>query len=567
MKIDKIILSCDDNPKYDGLWEIVSEICYKRLNIEPVLFHITNEDSDFFKDKYGLIKKVKKIPNLSSGFQSQIYRMFGTKFFKDEMCLTSDIDMLMLDKSYFLSPLEFINEDDMVIYCSDAYNSNRSECIGIYSENRYPICYVLGKGHTFNKIINTDCDFKEYVIQLLLKGYPLHDTDELYFGDCVNNKNHGVIVHKLKRGYKSPFICNNRVDRINDDIFNNYDKEKLINNEYIDIHLSRPYKKWKREIDEIKNIILNDIKDVYLIGCHVENETQLNLLNRTIDKIIKSNKKFVLSSHTLLPQEIIDKSVGFIYDSCNPKYKSWELENKNKFFFETDQFLLISPYISYGASDYYHIGALRLIINGLKYIQNLDYDIVHWIEYDTLPKVEMESQANKLLNEYDFIFYGIGSRFSVNVKNLNNDFLKFKNENIFQCLKQNDYVAEKVISNYLTQGKKHIINVDEFDIELCGEYSQHIKEVRLNWSLFKHNNTINLFLTSRHNQVLSITYIINHQNSNTINLSPNQWRYIPIGNELNHFKLLCNDKIIIDIDLKIDDNYKKLIDSVEFYPK
>ena len=33
MKIDKIIFSVDDNPRYQGLWKINSEICKKVLGI------------------------------------------------------------------------------------------------------------------------------------------------------------------------------------------------------------------------------------------------------------------------------------------------------------------------------------------------------------------------------------------------------------------------------------------------------------------------------------------------------------------------------------------------------
>ena len=566
MTIDKVIFSCDDNPKYQGLWEVVSEICYKKLDITPVLFHITDEDSDFVQDKFGLVKKVKRIPNVPTGFQSQIYRMFGTKFFQDEICITSDIDMLMLDKSYFFKPLELIDEDDLVIYSSDAYDDDRPECVGIYSGNRYPICYVLGKGVTFNKILNTDCDFKEYVIQLLIKGYPTHDMDELYFGECVNKKNHGVKVHKLKRGYTSPFICKDRVDRINDDFFNDYDKDKLINNQYIDFHLSRPYSKYKKEIDEIKRLVIKEKKEIYLIGCHIENEQQLKLLRDLVSDLTKNHKPFVLSSHTMIPQDIIEKSVGFIYDSCNPKYKSWELENKDKFFFECDKFLLISPYISYGASDYYHIGALRLIINGMKYIQNLDYKIIHWIEYDASAKFEMENNANNLLEDYDYIFYGIGARFSLNSNKLNRSFLNYDNTTLLDCLKSNDYVAEKVLSNMLVAGKKHTININEFDKELCGSYSQHKKSVKLNWSLFEYDNKINLFLTSLHNNEVTIKYYIDKKSS-SIKLFQNQWIYFPIGEVVNEFSLYCDETKVIDVDLRIDDNYKKLIKSVEFYPK
>ena len=55
MNINKIIFSVDDNPKYQGLWEINSQICKEHLGITPVLFHITDEDSEFYADIFGFI--------------------------------------------------------------------------------------------------------------------------------------------------------------------------------------------------------------------------------------------------------------------------------------------------------------------------------------------------------------------------------------------------------------------------------------------------------------------------------------------------------------------------------
>ena len=65
MKIDKVIFSVDDNPLYEGFWEIQSKICSEILGITPVLFKITDNDTDFYEDKYGLIKHINKILALS----------------------------------------------------------------------------------------------------------------------------------------------------------------------------------------------------------------------------------------------------------------------------------------------------------------------------------------------------------------------------------------------------------------------------------------------------------------------------------------------------------------------
>jgi hypothetical protein len=164
--------------------------------------------------------------------------------------------MLLFNNDYIKSPLKNYSDGDLIIYCSDGYDVSREECFGIYGENRYPICYNLATGEIFNKILNTNRLFDEYCLEIINTGFPLHDADEMYFGYRVNNLNHKVNVVKLIRGYSSYFKCPNRIDRIDDDIFNEYDEEILKNDGYIDCHLSRPYIKYEKEINKLKDIIL-----------------------------------------------------------------------------------------------------------------------------------------------------------------------------------------------------------------------------------------------------------------------------------------------------------------------
>ena len=214
MKLDKIIFAIDDNPEYSGFWKINSEICKKKLGVTPVLFKIGNTESDFYEDKFGIVKEVKAIDGVNTGFQAQIYRMYGTKYFTDELVMTSDIDMLLFSKEYLTKHIDSIPDSDLVILNSDAYDPQRPECVGIHSgPDRYPICYVIGKGSTFNQIINNDINFDEYCNRLLQLNLNW-DTDEMYFGRCVNSQS-VVKVHKISRGYSSNFFCPNRIEKHN----------------------------------------------------------------------------------------------------------------------------------------------------------------------------------------------------------------------------------------------------------------------------------------------------------------------------------------------------------------
>ena len=263
MKINKAIFAVDDNINYQGFWEINSEICKKNLNITPVLFKITDEETDFYEDKFGLVKHVKKIPNIKTSFQAQIYRIYGTKYFMDEVCFIHDIDLFFIDKFYLENKIKTFDEKDLVILFSDGYDSDRPECTGIYSGNefRYPLHGVIGKGELISKIIKNQINFDEFMNLALSLGYHQFDTDEIYFASCLK-KHDDIKIHKLKRGYSSKFYCPDRIEKHHfkqtSNAFN-LDLNGYINLEsFIDCHCPGPFDDYKEIIYKIKNKIISE---------------------------------------------------------------------------------------------------------------------------------------------------------------------------------------------------------------------------------------------------------------------------------------------------------------------
>lgn len=252
--INKIIFASDSNPDYIDFWEINSKVCSKKLKITPVLFYICDEESDFYWDKYGLIKKVKRVSDNTS-FEAQIFRMFGTKYFMDDVCLTSDIDMLLFNPSYLKNKV--IDKNSITIFGSDGYDPARPECKGVYSgPDRYPICYNVATGNIFNIILNTNVEYYEYYNRLFNLNLGV-DTDEIYFGQLVNKTY--IKINKIKRGYSSNFHLSDRIEKYN---FHESSPFRLnlygdINiSKYIDCHCERPYNKYKVQIDNIVDLVL-----------------------------------------------------------------------------------------------------------------------------------------------------------------------------------------------------------------------------------------------------------------------------------------------------------------------
>jgi hypothetical protein len=257
MKVDKIIFGCDDNEGYLDFWKDNSEICKKVLGIEPVLFHVTDEETDFYDDDFGIVKKIKKVPNVLDSFQAQNIRFYGTKFFENEVCMIGDIDMFLFNKDY-LNKIINISDDDFVIMESDAYSSKRYETLIWRGEGRYYAPYTTGKGKTFNKILDLPSTFENYLERLMSFNFGFA-TDELYLG-CKVDSNFEIKIHKLIRGWMSNFYCPKRIEKRN---FIKSDGTELEVNDsidvslFIDCHCASPYEQYQEKIKIVKNKILS----------------------------------------------------------------------------------------------------------------------------------------------------------------------------------------------------------------------------------------------------------------------------------------------------------------------
>jgi hypothetical protein len=301
-------------------------------------------------------------------------------------------------------------------------------------------------------------------------------------------------------------------------------------------------------------------KEVYLIGCHVDNEEQSNLLRRLVSHLNFFKKDYVLVSHTILPSDIVEKSVGFIYDTSNPVFYRWELEDAPNYIYSDANFNILSKYHTFGSTPYYHVGVLRLLYHGIKYLQTLNYQIIHWIEYDTFPDFDRAEENKKLIEQgHNFIFHGLGCFFSFNSKNeLKSQFSQGNNEVFLKLLKANKYVAEVVIMNdlFVCEPSK-IYN----SLKHLGDYSQNWKNVPVHWSLFqKENSDVYVFLLNEQKKEIEIDFIFN-KNKINIRLLPNHY-YTSFVDSFEN-----NDNIQIQIIVEKDVYFEIKEDKQSIYDK
>lgn len=280
MKIDKLIVSCDDS-HYQYYWPVMSKVAKKVLKVTPVLIKITDHDSDFYFDGYGLVKNVKSVSSIETRIQTVFARLFATKWFPDEVCIISDIDMLLLSEEYFQGSIKDFDEDSFVVYTSDAYEKDRDEGFTEFNENIYALCFNAAKGKTFQEILEIHEDFEPFLkkVESYNKNHGLKwYADELYLTKKLNEYPNQTKIHRLKRGIKKDFFCENRIEKWNFPVYHvnpdlkrdnikwgNYDVEKLKRGFYYDCHCIRPYGFYENEIWDVANVVLGEHKLIQTI--------------------------------------------------------------------------------------------------------------------------------------------------------------------------------------------------------------------------------------------------------------------------------------------------------------
>lgn len=240
MNIDYVIMGSDTNPMYLDFWSIVSKVWKEKFNITPVLGLICDEDSELYEDEFGLIKKFKRIDGIDSALQSQIIRLYLPKFLNGK-CLISDIDMIPLSVDYFKTNSEMLTDDNFVVYSSD-----NPECI---REKMYPMCYISFHSNTIKESLQLDESWVDFVVKQNNRQEGWY-TDQKLIYEKINehHKKHGNCVF-LNRGWSGQ--ANKRIDRINWV----YDPNKIKDGYYIDSHSLRPYNTYKKQINELINLL------------------------------------------------------------------------------------------------------------------------------------------------------------------------------------------------------------------------------------------------------------------------------------------------------------------------
>jgi hypothetical protein len=262
-KLDRVILATDNNPMYLEFWPVAAKVWQQVTGLRPTLALVA-DSSVTVDETLGDVIRFEPIPGISTALQAQLIRLLLPAFFPDDGCLLSDIDMIPLQKNYFINHVINVSDDCFVVYRNRAYNDQ---------DSHYPMCYNAAKGRVFADIFGVP------VLNTVgnLDGFSLDELNNLKLDNFNKLKAsiRAIIVQwaSLDHGWNTDEICltqaikkwdnyQTRVIKLNhitgprvDRGRWKYDINFLKAGGYLDSHLLRPYAQYKSEIDHLIKLL------------------------------------------------------------------------------------------------------------------------------------------------------------------------------------------------------------------------------------------------------------------------------------------------------------------------
>lgn len=243
LPLHRVIVATDANPNYIEFWPSVAQAWKDIIGLKVTLVLIATEDVQI-DESLGDVIRFEPIEGIPTAFQAQVIRLLLPVIYPDDVCILSDIDMIPLNRSYFVDSIADCPDDSFVVYRNHGYS---------YNASWYPMCYVAALGSVYQEIfrISTLDDIRTMLKELhklqigwhtdevtmakYLKEWPDFDTRCVMLG-------HGV-DRRLDRSWWVP------------------NQEYLENGLYIDAHCHRPYSAHKESIDAVIRLNRSAIKD------------------------------------------------------------------------------------------------------------------------------------------------------------------------------------------------------------------------------------------------------------------------------------------------------------------
>lgn len=219
MKIDLAIMSSTPNPFYLDFWPVVAAMWRDVMGIKPVLLY-TPDDGAPVSEEWGEVIRLPKVPGVPPYLHALWSRYWIPQRWPGKVSIISDIDMLPLNRKYFVDELADILDTAHVHLTP--------------TNNRLPSCYHVAKGWKYKEVLELDEDFSRSLYRIMdhMTVEGLAPRPLVFWG---SDESYATQKLKTCTNLISPIRGKKRIDRCDW----NYDPQNL--SDYADSHLLRPY--------------------------------------------------------------------------------------------------------------------------------------------------------------------------------------------------------------------------------------------------------------------------------------------------------------------------------------
>jgi hypothetical protein len=248
MKLGTILTASDLNPLYlEFIPNFIKawNTLFPDADVNIVL--IDDHIPDHLKEYEKNLILFNPIPNIHTAFQAQCIRLLYPRHIeRDEGVLITDMDMLPMNRSYYVDAIKNISNDTFVTY--------RDVCL----PREIAMCYNIATPKVWQGVFGNSS-----IESLLQSWYNTTNYDGQHGGKGWSSDQE-ILLNKFNAWHGSKVTLNdsitkfNRLDRVHYWIFNNPNnlRESIRAEKYTDYHCLRPYSNYKDMNDFIVSSLL-----------------------------------------------------------------------------------------------------------------------------------------------------------------------------------------------------------------------------------------------------------------------------------------------------------------------
>jgi hypothetical protein len=310
------------------------------------------------------------------------------------------------------------------------------------------------------------------------------------------------------------------------------------------------------------------MEEVFLILYHESSNRSVDYLRDLIKEIDSRNKKFIISSHSVVPSDIILRSSGFFYD---PENILVDLDPWMIYWIKVGNKKIHSPYLSYGSISHksYGLAAFKNFLNGISLANQLGYNLIHVMDYDFLPDFEdLESNKNAMISDdVNFIAYKNGDSemlgcFSVKLeKNIKLNLTNLDLHSLFSSFR---YFTERVLFHFIRSWfPENKTLCKEKSIQKHGRSDSFMDPLHLESLIYQcpQDSRLKMFINSLHISKTSEIIVYGSIEKKDIFLDPHSWVIVDLGckHEIKHADIYINGKLSRKWDISDEEKFNKYV--------